>query len=49
VKLLGSLKKLARDERIKKQMQSLTGVISKAIHELTLDTENLNEIKTELE
>jgi hypothetical protein len=30
-------------------MQSLTGTISKAIHELTMDTEYLNDIKTELQ
>lgn len=49
VKLLGQLKKLAKDESIRKIMQSLTGTISKSIHELTLDTEQLNDIKVDLE
>ena len=49
VKLLGSIKKLSKDDRIKKMMQALTGTISKAIHDLTLDTGQLNDIKSELE
>ena len=46
VKLLGQLKKLSNDDKIKKY---ITSTISKAIHELTMDTESLNDIKTELE
>lgn len=46
VKLLGHVKKLSQDDKIKKQIVS---TISKAIHELTIDTESLNDIKTELE